>query len=76
MFNVGLFLYLDFGQVLIYYSVELYLETSEKSPMELFAKKSYNGFKPFPLDAGGNLNVHKTFRRRPGRSIYALCPEG
>ena len=40
--------------------------------------------KPNPVDTGRKLNVHKTFRRRPGRSedvqktsyvrsIYALC---
>ena len=34
-----------------------------------------------PLDTGRKLNVHKTFRRRPGRllnvsSIYILGPEG
>ena len=26
-----------------------------------------------PVDTGRKLNVHKTFRRRPGRSIYVLC---
>ena len=26
-----------------------------------------------PLDTGPKLNVHKTFRRRPGRLLNALC---
>ena len=25
---------------------------------------------PYPLDTGRKLNVHKTFRRRPGRLMY------
>ena len=28
---------------------------------------------PFPADTGRNLNVHKTFRRRPGRLLNVLC---
>ena len=27
----------------------------------------------FPVDAGGKFNVHKTFRRRPGRLLNVLC---
>ena len=27
----------------------------------------------FPLDTGRKLNVHKTFRRGPGRFLNALC---
>ena len=27
----------------------------------------------FPVDAGRTLNVHKTFRRRPGRLLNVLC---
>ena len=38
----------------------------------------------YPVDIGHKLNVHKTFRRRPGRllntsnvrSIYVLCLQG
>ena len=26
-----------------------------------------------PLDTGHKLNVHKTFRRRPGRLLNVLC---
>ena len=26
-----------------------------------------------PVDTGGKLNVHKTFRRRPGRLLNVLC---
>ena len=29
--------------------------------------------KPTPLDTGRKLNVHKTFRRRPGRLLNVLC---
>ena len=28
---------------------------------------------PFPTDTGRKLNVHKTFRRRPGRLLNVLC---
>ena len=28
---------------------------------------------PFPLDTGRKLNVHQTFRRRPGRLLNVLC---
>ena len=27
----------------------------------------------FPVDTGRKLNVHKTFRRRPGRLLNILC---
>ena len=27
----------------------------------------------FPVDTGHNLNVHKTFRRHPGRLLNVLC---
>ena len=27
----------------------------------------------FPVDTGRKLNVHKTFRRRPGRLLSVLC---
>ena len=27
----------------------------------------------FPVDTGRKLNVHKTFRRHPGRLLYVLC---
>ena len=27
----------------------------------------------FPIDTGRKLNVHKTFRRRPGRLLKVLC---
>ena len=27
----------------------------------------------YPLETGRNLNVHKTFRRRPGRLLKVLC---
>ena len=27
----------------------------------------------FPVDTGSKLNVHKAFRRRPGRFLNVLC---
>ena len=30
-------------------------------------------FSAFPIDTGRKLNVHKTFRRRPGRLLSVLC---
>ena len=29
--------------------------------------------KSIPVDTGRKLNVHKTFRRRPGRFLNVLC---
>ena len=29
--------------------------------------------KAFPVDTGRKLNVHKTFRRGPGRLLNVLC---
>ena len=29
--------------------------------------------KGIPVDTGRKLNVHKTFRRRPGRLLKVLC---
>ena len=29
--------------------------------------------KAYPVDIGRKLNVHKTFRRRPGRLLNVLC---
>ena len=29
--------------------------------------------RPYPLDTGRKLNVHNTFRRRPGRLLNVLC---
>ena len=31
------------------------------------------GWLSFPVDTGRKLNVHKTFRRRPGRLLDVLC---
>ena len=30
-------------------------------------------FGDYPVDTGRKLNVHKTFRRRPGRLLYVFC---
>ena len=30
-------------------------------------------FVTLPVDTGRKLNVHKTFRRRPGRLLNVLC---
>ena len=27
----------------------------------------------YPIDTGSKMNVHKTFRRRPGRLLNVLC---
>ena len=35
----------------------------------IYARK----FKVLPVDTGRKLNVHKTFRRRPGRLLNVLC---
>ena len=32
-----------------------------------------NGLCANPVDTGQKLNVHKTFRRRPGRLVNVLC---
>ena len=37
--------------------------------MNIYVNPSYNTL----VDTGGKLNVHKTFRRRPGRLLKVLC---
>ena len=32
-----------------------------------------NIIKPYPVDTGRKLKVHKMFRRRPGRLLNVLC---
>ena len=39
----------------------------------VFQKQSKNFASNYLVDTGCKLNVHKTFRRRPGCSIYVLC---
>ena len=37
--------------------------------------KNYDiAYGKLPVDTGHKLNVHKTFRRRPGRLLNVLCP--
>ena len=36
-------------------------------------KSGPNTEKLYPIDTGRKLNVHKTFRRRPGRLLNVLC---
>ena len=33
----------------------------------------FRGFTVYPVDTGRKLNVHKTFRKRPGRLLNVLC---
>ena len=33
----------------------------------------FRGYRNVPVDKGRKLNVHKTFRRRPGRLLNVLC---
>ena len=40
---------------------------------EYDAHQSSESFEIFPVDTGRKLNVHKTFRRRPGRLLNVLC---
>ena len=41
---------------------------------QVFSCEFLESFKnTFPLDTGPKLNVHKTFRRRPGRLLNVLC---
>ena len=35
--------------------------------------QSFIGSHTTPLATGGKMNIHKTFRRRPGRSLNVLC---
>ena len=41
----------------------------------MIVRKRYSTpiFKALPVDTGRKLNVHKTFRRRPGRLLNVLC---
>ena len=48
-----------------------------KGSCQSFFICSLKNIKPIPLNRRCKLNVHKTFRRRPGgHSIYVLCPGG
>ena len=38
-----------------------------------FKRHSINKYNNCPVDTGSKLNVHKTFRRRPGRLLNVLC---
>ena len=47
-------------------------------PENLYAKMVLNitvktGWQSHPLGTGRKLNVHKTFKRRPGRLLNVLC---
>ena len=33
----------------------------------------FRSFTVYPVDTGRKLNVHKTFRKRPGRLLNVLC---
>ena len=35
--------------------------------------RGISNFRDFPVDTGRKLNVHKTFKRRPGRLLNVLC---
>ena len=41
----------------------------KKAPSKIFKTDLLN----CPVDTGRKLNVHKTFRRRPGRLLNVLC---
>ena len=43
------------------------------SPLKLIRKSKLLSWFYFPVDTGPKLNVHKTFRRRPGRLLSVLC---
>ena len=36
-------------------------------------QRFFGSDKRVPVDTGRKLNIHKTFRRRPGRLLNALC---
>ena len=39
----------------------------------MFSQVPKGVFRNLPADTGRKLNVHKTFRRRPGRLLNVLC---
>ena len=58
----------------------MYLEASRRTSSEMFCwvlnkplgmifENSINCLTKFPVNTGRKLNVHKTFRRRPGRPV-------
>ena len=46
---------------------------SKKAKRELSDAYTQFAITNFPVDTGRKLNVHKTFRRRPGRLLNVLC---
>ena len=49
---------------------KVHVPKSQKKYHQAWVSQPESGF---PEDTGHELNVNKTFRRRPGRSIYVLC---
>ena len=47
--------------------------TKESRTDKNMHEKGLKTFIQFPVDTGRKLNVHKTFRRRPGRLLNVLC---
>ena len=57
---------------LLSWSLKLFNEVTKEFDMDsilLFISQ----FRTSPVDTGRKLNVHKTFRRRPGRLLKVLC---
>ena len=53
------------------YSLLIYL--NEQAVNVKFSKINKTDREIDPVDTGRKLNVHKTFRRRPGRLLNVLC---
>ena len=51
-----------------FFSIWVYLHKHSR-----FTGQQGKGQAIFPVDTGRKLNIHKTFRRRPGRLLNVLC---
>ena len=59
-----------------FYSSQAQFTPAQQNSANLMREtRSYSGrnITHYPVDTGRKLNVHKTFRRRPGRLLNVLC---
>ena len=64
---------LDISVILSVYSVSSRLNDVLFHVQNIQLVLLKNSLDKFPVDTGRKLNVHKTFRRRPGRLLTVLC---
>ena len=59
--------------IVLHNSIEEQFNIKLKTLFHCFTKYIPRLFSAYPVDTGRKLNVHKTFRRRPGPLLNVLC---